>query len=735
MTRSGTVSGDVLGDTLIAACTVTIDEHGIVTAWSDGAHRLLGYRAEEVVGRPAVDLLAEDASRRISWPAVDRSLWSRTVRLRRRSGGPLQAELLAHRGVANDGGTEWLLVCSAVRQSPLDEHHAIVEWGFTHAPYVLAIFDTELRLVRANADMERAVAMTDAEMRGLRLSEIVAHPDARKNERAMRRVLKTGERQYLKNFLQVPGESRRHAWEICIAPVTEQGGMRGVCFAARDTTEQYWARQRLLLVNEASTQIGSTLDVARTAQDLVDVAVPRLADFASVDLLASLEDGAEPPFGVLTRSVALRRVAHQSVLRGCPEAAIELDQVAAYPASSPPAQCLAAGRSARYEMTDPAVTRWVANDPVRSGRSRAYGIHSMMTVPIRARGNTLGVAVFLRHRHPDAFDKDDLLVAEEITTRAAVCVDNAHRYTRERTTAVTLQRSLLPHRLPDQVAVDVASRYLSAGAPAGVGGDWFDVIPLSGARVGLVVGDVVGHGIQASATMGRLRMAVRTLADIDLPPDELLTHLDDLVIRLNSEAEPDAAEGISASCVYAVYDPVSRRCTLASAGHPQPAVVAPSGTAELLDMPIGPPLGLGGLPFEATEIDLLEGSLLALYTDGLIAARGRDVDDGLAGLRHALTQPARSLEDICDNVLKNLLPAGPDDDVALLVTRTCALGANQVAAWDVPSDPAAVAQARQNACDQVTAWGLEDNLFTTELVVSELVTNAIRYGNPPFSCA
>ncbi|GAA3028371.1 hypothetical protein GCM10010448_07920 [Streptomyces glomeratus] len=284
--------------------------------------------------------------------------------------------------------------------------------------------------------------------------------------------------------------------------------------------------------------------------------------------------------------------------------------------------------------------------------------------------------------------------------------------------------------------MEIAYRYLPAGAQGGVGGDWYDVIPLSGARVALVVGDVVGRGIHAAATMGRLRTAVRTLADIDLPPDELLTHLDDVVIRLSAEASAgpaiEAAGDIGATCLYAVYDPVSRQCALARAGHVPPAVVSRDGTADLLDLPPGPPLGLGGLPFEAAEFDLPEGSLLALYTDGLIEARDHDIDAGIALLRQALAQPAPSLQATCDTVLDALLPADrPHDDVALLLARTHALGACQVASWDVDADPVAVAQARSDVAQQLSRWGLEELEFTTELTVSELVTNAIRYGRPP----
>ncbi|MEU6259426.1 SpoIIE family protein phosphatase [Streptomyces sp. NPDC047043] len=478
---------------------------------------------------------------------------------------------------------------------------------------------------------------------------------------------------------------------------------------------------RLSMVNAASIRIGTTLDIARTTQELADLAVEHFADLVTVDLLDSALDGHDTPVHdePVERPLVLRRIA-QGPADGSPEPAIAPQQLHTCPDGSPSARALLTGQPTRHHS---------------SGGEADQEIHSTLVVPLRARGTTLGVAQFCRHRNPARFDDEDLLLAQEIAARAAMAVDNARRYTHARATALALQRSLLPGHTAQQSAVDVACRYLPAGAQAGVGGDWYDVIPLSGARVALVVGDVVGHGIHAAATMGRLRTAVRTLADIDLPPDELLTHLDDVVLRLATEATADPvgeADGeIGATCLYAVYDPVSRHCTLARAGHVLPAVVTRDGNVDLLELPPGPPLGLGGLPFEAAEVDLPEGSLIALYTDGLIEALDHDVDAGLSRLRQALAKSAPSLEATCDTVLESLLPARPDDDVALLLARTHALGARQVATWDLAPDPAAVARVRAGVSEQLSAWGLEELDFSTELVVSELVTNAIRYGRPP----
>ena len=516
--------------------------------------------------------------------------------------------------------------------------------------------------------------------------------------------------------------------------VTDSSGRPGSeISAAFDTTEQYAARQRLVLINHAGARIGTTLDVTRTAQELADIAVTGLADFAGINLLESVVHGDEPAPGPLTGTVKLLRVAHQSILDGCPEAAASIGQVDAYPQVSPVARCLATGQPVLSRPEDPDYIEWLALDRVRASQARAWGIHSVLSVPVRARGITMGVAFFTRHRNPVPFRDDDVLLAAELAARAAVCVDNARRYTRERSANLALQRSLLPQRLPNHAAVEVVTRYRPAGPHADVGGDWFDVIPLSSARVALVVGDVVGHGVHASATMGRLRTAVRTLADVDLAPDELLTRLDNLVIRLSDEDGTPGGVGdaTGATCLYAVYDPVSRRCTLARAGHPPPLVVTPGGPATLLELPAGPPLGLGDLPFEAADIELPSGSILALYTDGLVESRERDIEQGIDALRDILGDPAPSIEAKGDAAFGTLLPDRPSDDATLLLTRTRALDKNQVATWDLPADPALVSRAREHAVGQLRIWGLEELMFTTELVVSELVTNAIRYADVP----
>jgi PAS domain S-box-containing protein len=609
-----------------------------------------------------------------------------------------------------------------------------MDWAFTQSPFALAIHDRDLLCLRVNHRMCQMFGLTEDELRGRRLTDVLPGPQYDAMERYMRQVLEEGEPAHRETYRRVPGESRERAWSVSVSPLRDESGRtQAVWIGVLDITEQYGARQRLTLLNEAGTHIGTTLDITRTAQELADMVVPRLADLAVVDLLDAVLSGDEPSPGLLTGTIALRRVAHQSIFEGVPEAVVKPGDVDIHPESFPSARCLATGRPVLTGVDDPTFTAATGHNPAREATIRTFGIHSVLSVPIRARGVTLGVAVFLRGQRPEPFEQDDVLLAEELTARAALSLDNARRYTRERITALALQRSLLPHQLPRQSAVEVASRYLPASAHVGVGGDWFDVISLSGARVALVVGDVVGHGIHASATMGRLRTAVRTLADVDLPPDELLTRLDDLVSRLSADvdADDDAEHDVGATCLYAVYDPVSRRCSLARAGHPLPALVTQDGAVSFLDVPAGPPLGLGGLPFESTEIELPPGSILALYTDGLIESRYQDIDLGFERLRRALTRQEWSLETICDNVLAAVLPDRPADDVALLIARTRALDGDQVATWDLPADPAVVAYARKQVTARLAGWGFDDAAFITGLIVSELVTNAIRYAGSP----
>ncbi|XCM83861.1 SpoIIE family protein phosphatase [Kitasatospora sp. HUAS MG31] len=517
---------------------------------------------------------------------------------------------------------------------------------------------------------------------------------------------------------------------------TPFGGHRGSVVTLRDTTELQslagraeLARERLTLLYDAGVHIGSTLDVVRTAEELAEIAVPRFADVVTVELLDPVLSGEEPrEAGTLLRRVAVAGLAEDHPL-------YPVGELIRFIPGTPVAASVADGRA----VLEPDLANapgWQAQDPARAQRILDLGLRSLAVVPLRARGVVLGLVDFWRTGSSPPFDPEDLAFAEELAGRAAVSVDNARRYTREHSMAVTLQRSLMPQALPERSALDAAYRYRPA--QAGVGGDWFDVIPLPGARVALVMGDVVGHGLHAAANMGRLRVAVHNFCALDLPPDELLSHLDELVTHIDARDDSgDGGEGgehaiTGATCLCMIYDAVSGRLTAATAGHLPPAVIHPDGSVEFVELPVSPPLGLcAGLPFETTDLSVPDGSRLVLYTDGLIEDRHRDVDDSLDALRAALAGPERTPEATCAAVMDALLPGKPTDDVALLVAATRQLDPADVAEWEVPRDPAAVGPVR-NACSRkLEEWGLEEISFASELILSELITNAVRYGREP----
>ncbi|WP_436949953.1 SpoIIE family protein phosphatase [Streptomyces sp. SudanB52_2052] len=735
---------------------VVVGPDGVVSGWSEGGRLLLGWTAEDTVGRPVTELLVDPPP-----PGFPEGYGagpdpSGFIPLRHRDGSTVDAVVAAHPLTGPDGRA----LGHVVTVQRWGRRPVIADRAFEQCPFALGVYDPELRFQWINASSGRVIAHSEEQVLGRKYREVLPEfdrtlfpeRDDKPYTDKLAEVARTGEPARLITVFRPRGSDYANAWATSIWPVRDgEGRVRAIANWGFDMSAEYWARQRLLILNQASGGIGRTLDVIGTAHELAGTPVPGFADLVSVDLFDEVLRGEEPPSASAFapgETITLSRAAQHSAKEDTDPAPGATPHVSHTPGSVA-ARCMTTGRST-VELAagpgqggewafgpglaaDPA--HWPPGNPLIDGSLAAEGLTGRITVPLRARGALLGVVTFSRLERPEAFTADDLILAEELTAKAAVAIDNARRYSRERTTALTLQRSLLPQGLPNQEAVEVASRYLPGGTGAEVGGDWFDVIPLSGARVALVVGDVVGHGLHASASMGRLRTAVRTLADVDLPPDELLTHLDDLVLHLASDLQPTGhfqPTGESgATCLYTVYDPVSRRFTLASAGHPLPLIIHPDGTRAPVTTQPGPPLGIGGLPFEATESELPEGSLLALFTDGLLEDREYDIDERIAALQQVLNHSAPSLEALCDTVTDAMLPERRTDDAALLLARTHALDPHHVADWYVEPDTAQVPRARKFALDQVDAWGLEEASFVTELVVSELVTNAIRYGEPP----
>jgi len=542
---------------------------------------------------------------------------------------------------------------------------------FDQSPIGLVVCDRELHVTRTNAAFRRLVGLPDEALIGRRPAEIDHGADGALIERTLTEQVINRAVPVVEVPMQqtLAGEHRVLSWSAY--RITDNGEVLGALGALTDITDREravtamrQANARLDLLERAGRQIGTTLDVYRTAGELADLAVPDLADRVAIDLCDSVLQGDEPPC-VGPGAVRLRRVAVRDAATTA-KVAFGVGDLITTPLSD-----LATATVWRGE---PVLARSFAEmagevgyTPGQAEALRARGLHSMIMVPLTARGAALGVAVFSRAEHPEPYDEEDLLLVSDLASRAAVHIDNARLYTRERTTAVTLQRSLLPRDIPTVAGLDIAYRYQPASQAAEVGGDWFDVIPLEAGRVALVVGDVSGHGTHAAAIMGQLRTTTVALADLGHPPGQIMAKLSDVVAAHGDE--------IGATCLYAVYDPASRRCRLTSAGHLPPALCRPDGTVGFPDLRRGVLLGAGQDRYPATEIDLPEGSVLALYTDGLIEQPGQDLATGMSRLASALAAgPARSPDQLCDSVLAG---TGPHtrDDITLLLARTAAVPA------------------------------------------------------------
>ncbi|MET9102056.1 SpoIIE family protein phosphatase [Streptomyces antibioticus] len=645
------------------AAPLLLDAGGAVTSWTRRAEELLGYRAADAVGRGLERLLTEaDALRapEVLERARREGGWAGLLWARREDGGALPVMARITPAAEPGGVSRWLLLLSEVGEDApgWNMSRSMLEQMLGGSPIGIAIVDTDLRFVWSNAALARFGGGPPRDRLGLRLADVQPGLDSEAIEAQMRRVLATGETvvgyEHLGHLRSAPHRETAHMMSFTRLD-DDRGRPTGVYYTVVDITDRHRARQRLALLDRAGRRIGRTLDIVRTAQELADVTVPGFADAVTVDLLEPVLRGAEPTAdGGPAEGVSLRRAGLRTAQwwGDAPDASpvdagdllavsaggggrLTGSPAVAYPLGSPPARCLVTGRPWRGERAEGAGEAWTRALPPAGGAA------SVLIVPVRARGAVLGVTTFLRRRGREPFGEDDLALAEDLVSRAAVCVDNARRYTRERAAALVLQRNLLPHRLPEQDAVEASACYRPADELTGLGGDWYDLIPLSAARVALVVGEVPGFGIDAAAAMGRVRTAVRTLAALDLPPEEVLAHLDDLVARMAAEEDPasdgpDGSQAVGAGCLYVVYDPVGGRCVMAAAGHPAPAVVLPDGSVTFVELPQGPPLGAGGMPFEAAEMILPEGSVLALHTDGLLAkggeeAGGTSVAGGVAG--------------------------------------------------------------------------------------------------------
>lgn len=663
---------------LLRVAAVVLDARGRVVLWSVEAEQLFGYSTAEALGRPAARLLVAPENRALAIAlfnqvraAAPGGTWAGVFPIRHKDGTDRQVEFrnmsLVDRngdilalGLAADVGT--------VRRVETDM--AFSERLIEQSPVGVGVLDLDLRFTRVNPALAQAGGQAAEALVGRTLREALPTVDTDRIESTLRRVLATGAPVIDQRIagLTPADPGREHVWSVSHYRLDDSTGrILGLAVFVVDVSERHRAaeavaaaRERLAVLADAGVRIGTTLDLQQTARELVDVAVPRLADLAAVDILDSVLRGTAG-LPQSDEPTAFRALA---VAAGYPTDAIEaadpVGDVVRYGPSRVVTRAVREGRPIRLPRVDAAMLRQMARDQEAAEILRRAGAHSYLAAPLIARGEVLGTVSFYRTINPRPFDEEDETLASELATRAAVCIDNARLYGRERETALTLQRSLLPQEPVRIGAMRTASRYRPAAGGREIGGDWFDVLPLADGKVGLVVGDVMGSGVRAAAIMGQLRVATRTLAGLDLPPAELLRHLDETAAALSDSF---------ATCLYAVCDLGRGRCEISSAGHLPPIRVLPDGEATLVDVPPAAPLGVGGVPFSSVAVDLGGGSTLALYTDGLVERRGQAIDTGLEALLHLLARSAaRPLEETCDTVLDALYSA-PDDDVALLLAR------------------------------------------------------------------
>ena len=484
------------------------------------------------------------------------------------------------------------------------------------------------------------------------------------------------------------------------------------------------ALMRRQMLDDALTRIGDTLDIDDVARVLLDAIVPHFCNVSGLLLLESLAGDDELPSHGPEGSVPLRRIAllHD---RKDPawEATFPTGEILRYPHNTPYFRCMDTGAPVLEATISKSQASEIAKAWRRKPVAKLLSGASMVVLPLIARGTMLGFFVCTRQEGFRRFDAYDVEIGMDFATRAAVFIDNARRYSREHATALTLQRSMLPTGLSAPSSVEVRHRYLPGSKMIEVGGDWYESIALPGGRVALVVGDVAGHGVRAAVTMGRLRTAIHTLAMLELPPADSLLQLDELMHTLG-EREPHFA-----TCAYAVYDAVSGECEVAVAGHLPPLLVHPDGTNELLDVPPSPPLGIGDGEVESRRFQVEDGSLFVLYTDGLVENKGQDISDGLARLRGIFGpgSPTRPLEDLCKAALDGVYSDHQRDDIAMLIARLRRLPEDNYASWTLAPKLTSVREARSVLAEPMKRWELEDLIPTTELLVSELVTNAVKY--------
>ncbi|WP_329544663.1 SpoIIE family protein phosphatase [Streptomyces sp. NBC_01356] len=720
----------------IPLAVVVVDRGGLVSHWSTGARRLFGASKEEAVGRPAVDLLPvsgalpEDDETapygayaaydglgpdlessldgRLSYPAAGRARLTVTGRDR--------VDVLWWAYPLVGPGQERLLVLAAdagaMRHEDQDLDGAAVE--------------------RMAPGFALHTDFPGAEELARGLPEILPSMSVGEGARIVAQILELGypvlefsqnDRVPVTPDWGVPRRTERKARRerAARAAVTGEPLPSDVQDEGEDL-EYVAVRERLEFLNEVSGRIGTSLDLSQTILEVSRAVVPRFTDVAGTYLREQVVAGEGFPEGVPDTTTMWHRVALEHTDEpGRWDDVVPVGEAMPFPAHTPFFQCMTTGEPVLVPRISEQMGHMIAAQFEKRDIRPLITHRSMLVVPLKARNVVLGFMILLRHPERVEFNDMDRVTGAELAARAGLVLDNARMYTYQESVAETLQDSMLPHIAPRMAGCDIATRYLPGTLLGRVGGDWFDSVKLPGSRTALVVGDVMGHGLNSAAMMGQLRTAVQTMAALDLPPAQLLRNLDDLAQRLG--------DNYLATCLYAVYDPIAGELHMGNAGHIPPVIVrAADGRSDLLDLPTGAPIGVGGVPFEAVRVPVAPGDRLVMCTDGLVEVRGEDIGVGLATLCESAAHPAASMDDACDTIIRALnTRGGRKDDVALLMARLNGIEPEDVAEWRLALEPIEAGRARAVVREQLHEWGLTALADPAALMAGELVTNAVRH--------
>ncbi|MGW7206255.1 SpoIIE family protein phosphatase [Streptomyces sp. NPDC054837] len=719
----------------IPLAVVVVDRDGLVSHWSRGARRLFGATKEQALGRPAADLLPVAGA----LPDLDDPMPYGVYAAYDGLGPDLESSL--------DGRLSYPAAGRARLTVSEPDRLDVLWWAY---PLVgpgrerLLVLAADAGVLRAE-DPDDEIAgeriapafalHTDfpgAEELARRLPEILPSMSVEEGARIVAQILELGypvlefsqnDRVPVTPDWGVPRRIERRARRERAARAVAEGLPVPQELTDEGEDLEYTAvRERLEFLTEVSGRIGTSLDLSKTIIEVSRAVVPRFTDVAGTYLREQVVAGEGFPEGVPDTTTMWHRVALEHTDEpGRWDDVVPVGEAMPFPAHTPFFQCMTTGEPVLVPRISEQMGHAIASQfekrdirPLITGRS-------MLVVPLKARNVVLGFMILLRHPERVEFNDMDRVTGAELAARAGLVLDNARMYTYQESVAETLQDSMLPHIPPRMAGCDIATRYLPGTLLGRVGGDWFDSVKLPGARTALVVGDVMGHGLNSAAMMGQLRTAVQTMAALDLPPAQLLRNLDDLAQRLG--------DTYLATCLYAVYDPIASELHIANAGHIPPVIVhAEDGRSELLDLPTGAPIGVGGVAFESVRVRVRPGDRLVMCTDGLVEVRGEDIGVGLATLCESAAHPAASMDDACDTIIRALnTRGGRKDDVALLLSRLNGIEPDDVAEWRLTPDPVEVGRARSVVREKLHDWGLARLADAAELLVSELVTNAVRH--------